>query len=684
MDVAVSTVGPVNRALLCLNNSSARASVPSSAFLGSSLKKVSSRFNNPIISMGSFKIVAEVDEENQTSKDKWRGLVFDTSDHQQDMGDTLSTTGTTSWVKNHRIRRKEKIKETRRRLISLSPVSGAMACSVSARPLGCLKLSQPVQSLKTRVLLSYMNPFQRSSFPSKKYNFKGTLLSQKNPSSNRTPLISGGRLRYKVGALREQDSVEEDESLDSHAKAQETFDWTSVILPFLFPALGGLLFGYDIGATSGASISLQSPELSGTTWFNLSAIQLGLVVSGSLYGALLGSILVYPISDFLGRRRELITAAVLYLLGGLITGFAPGFGVLIIGRLLYGLGIGLAMHGAPLYIAETCPSQIRGTLVSLKELMIVLGILLGYLVGSVGINAVGGWRYMYGVSAPIAVLMGLGMWSLPPSPRWLLLRGVQGKGSLQEYKEKAIQALGKLRGRPAGDKVSERQIEDTLVSLKSAYTDEGSFWEVFQGPSLKAFIIGGGLVLFQQITGQPSVLYYAASILQSAGFSAASDAARVSVIIGIFKFLMTGVAILKVDDLGRRPLLIGGVSGIALSLALLASYYKFLGGYPIVAVAALLLYVGCYQISFGPISWLMVSEIFPIRTRGRGISLAVLTNFGSNAIVTFAFYPLKELLGAGNLFLLFGGIALLSLLFVALIVPETKGLSLEEIESNLK
>lgn len=127
---------------------------------------------------------------------------------------------------------------------------------------------------------------------------------------------------------------------------------------------------------------------------------------------------------------------------------------------------------------------------------------LGYFVGSFEINIVGGWRYMYGLSAPIALFMGLGMLTLPPSPRWLLLRGVQGKGSLQEFKEKAIQALSKLRGRPAGDKVSEKQIEDALISLKTAYTDEeseGSFLEVFQGPSLKAFIIGGGLVLFQQV-----------------------------------------------------------------------------------------------------------------------------------------------------------------------------------------
>lgn len=146
---------------------------------------------------------------------------------------------------------------------------------------------------------------------------------------------------------------------------------------------------------------------------------------------------------------------------------------------------------------------------------------------------------------------------------------------------------------------------------------------------------------------------------------------------------MTGIAVLKVDQLGRRPLVIGGVSGIVLSLFLLAAYYSFLNSTPIVAVLALLFYVGCYQVSFGPISWLMVSEIFPLRTRGRGISVAVLVNFASNALVTFLFSPLQELLGASMLFVAFGVIAILALLFVIFYVPETKGLSLEEIESKI-
>ncbi|KAF7075833.1 hypothetical protein CFC21_080573 [Triticum aestivum] len=490
------------------------------------------------------------------------------------------------------------------------------------------------------------------------------------------------RLRVRTHA---QGADESATGAGDGAAAGADYSLAAVILPFVFPALGGLLFGYDIGATSGATISVHSAELSGTTWFNLSSLQLGLVASGSLYGALGGSILAYRIADFLGRRIELMTAAALYISGALTTGLAPNFVVLIIGRLLYGVGIGLAMHGAPLYIAETCPSQIRGTLISFKELFIVGGILFGYLVGSYEIDVVGGWRYMFGFSAPLAAIMAVGMWSLPPSPRWLLLRAVQGKGPMEDNKKKAMNALRRLKGPSASDKVLTDEIENNLSSIKAAYADqaEGSIFQVFEGASLKAFTIGGGLVLFQQITGQPSVLYYATSILQTAGFTTASDAAKVSILIGLFKFVMTGVAVLKVDDLGRRPLMIGGVSGITVALFLLAAYYKVLSGFPYVAVGALLLYVGCYQLSFGPISWLMVSEIFPLRTRGRGISLAVLTNFGSNALVTLAFSPLQGYLGPANVFLLFAAISLLALLFVILNVPETKGLSLEEIESKI-
>ncbi|MCL7030124.1 hypothetical protein MKW94_015730 [Papaver nudicaule] len=498
----------------------------------------------------------------------------------------------------------------------------------------------------------FFNPHTKSQIHPKpisliSFSSSNFLQKRKNLNFQRVHLLPSRlelRKHSKVSAERE--------SLSSDGGAgvvhqDEDFSKTSVILPFLFPALGALLFGYDIGATSGATIALQSPKLSGTTWFNLSSVQLGLVESSPFYGALIGSVLVYPIANFLGSKRELIIAAMLYTLGGLTTGFAPDHKVLVLGRLLYGLGIGLAMHGAPLYIAETCPSHIRGKLIFAKELMIVLGIWLG-IAGNFVFDGVGGWRYMFGFSAPVAVLMGLGMWGLPESPCRLPLREVQGKASLQKYKEKAIAGLSRLSGRHAGDKASEKQGEETLVSLTEAYVDqesEGSFWEVFQGLSLKALTIGGGLILFLQITEHPSVLYYTGSVLQTAGFAVASVAARVAAVIGLLKMVL---------------------------LFFLSAYYKILGGYPLVAVCALLVYVGCYQMSFVPVSLLMASEISPIRTRERGI-ISVLKNFGANALLFLAPSSFKEQMSTQLLSLfLFVGIALVSLLSVILIVPETK------------
>ncbi|OAY44578.1 D-xylose-proton symporter-like 2 [Manihot esculenta] len=473
-----------------------------------------------------------------------------------------------------------------------------------------------------------------------------------------------------------------EEPLLNGGTSSENYSVLAAILPFLFPALGGLLYGYDIGATSCATISIESSTTSGISWYNLNSVEVGLITSGSLYGALIGSVLAFNIADFLGRRRELILAALLYLVGAFVTALAPDLVIMVIGRFIFGIGIGLAMHAAPMYIAETAPSKIRGQLISLKEFFIVLGMVAGYGIGSLLVDTVAGWRYMYGASTPLAVVMGIGMWWLPPSPRWILLCAIQGKGNMQDLKETAVRCLCRLRGEAIGD-TAPTQVEEILSELTFVGEEkEASLGEMFRGKCLKALTIGAGLVLFQQITGQPSVLYYAASIFQSAGFSAASDATRVSILLGFFKLIMTGTAVLAVDRLGRRPLLLGGVSGMIISLFLLGSYYLFLDNAPVVAVVALLLYVGCYQLSFGPIGWLMISEVFPLRLRGRGLSIAVLVNFGANALVTFAFSPLKALLGAGVLFYAFGVIAVLSLVFIFFIIPETKGLTLEEIEAK--
>eukprot|EP00898_Chlorokybus_atmophyticus_P004663 jgi/Chlat1/5198/Chrsp33S08972 len=361
---------------------------------------------------------------------------------------------------------------------------------------------------------------------------------------------------------------------------------------------------------------------------------------------------------------------------------ADSLSILVLGRCIYGVGIGLAMHAAPMYIAESCPSQVRGTLISLKECFIVAGILLGYVVGDVWVDTVGGWRYMLGAALPIAALMAAGMATLPQSPRWLLLRASEGKAQLAEAREAALQAVRQLRGPSASDAAVQAECHQCEQSLYAEKTTQ----ELLQGSNKTALVIGSGLVLFQQITGQPSVLYYANQIFQQAGLKSVNDAAEASVALGILKLAMTGVAVLTVDKLGRRPLLLAGIGGILVSLLMLGTGYTFAGNglyvSPVASVAALLLYVSCYQISFGPISWLMVSEIFPLRVRSRALSIATLVNFSSNALVAFCLPPFEAAYGQGPTFYGFAGISLAALLFVATSVPETKGLSLEEIEAS--
>ncbi|EFH60617.1 sugar transporter family protein [Arabidopsis lyrata subsp. lyrata] len=487
-----------------------------------------------------------------------------------------------------------------------------------------------------------------------------------------------------VGQVGDSSSGEinaQKEPLIKENHSPENYSVLAAIPPFLFPALGALLFGYEIGATSCAIMSIKSPTLSGITWYDLSSVDVGILTSGSLYGALIGSIVAFSVADTIGRRKELILAAFLYLVGAIVTVVAPAFSILIIGRVTYGMGIGLTMHAAPMYIAETAPSQIRGRMISLKGIFHCSwdGC---YGIGSLWVTVISGWRYMYATILPLPVIMGIGMCWLPASPRWLLLRALQRKGNVENLQQAAIRSLRRLRGSAIADSAAE-QVNEILAELSFVGEDkEATFGELFRGKCLKALTIAGGLVLFQQITGQPSVLYYAPSILQTAGFSAAADATRISILLGLLKLVMTGLSVIVIDRVGRRPLLLGGVSGMVISLFLLGSYYMFYKTVPAVAVAALLLYVGCYQLSFGPIGWLMISEIFPLKLRGRGISLAVLVNFGANALVTFAFSPLKELLGAGILFCAFGVICVVSLFFIYYIVPETKGLTLEEIEAK--
>lgn len=455
----------------------------------------------------------------------------------------------------------------------------------------------------------------------------------------------------------------------------------NVLLFFVFPAIGGMLFGYDIGATSGALLSMTSPSLSGTAWYDLSTTETGLVVSLSLAGALLGSGLALVVGDSLGRKKELILGGLLYILGAGLVSQSPGtddigLTVVEIGRLMYGLGIGFSMHAAPAYIAETSPASVRGVLISTKEAFIVGGILLGYLVSYLEVSSLGGWRYIYGAAMPLGLVLMLGMAYLPESPRWL---------ALKNKKSEAIESLQRIQGAEY-DKLAIQEEVAKMINNVAEKGDEDQGISLLQEKYRKPLYVGISLMLLQQITGQPSVLYYAAKIFQDAGFSSADSATGISVVLGLFKLGMTGVAIATVDSWGRRPLLLLGVSGIVASLLVLGTIQSgdimLSPGVDIWAnVVALLVYVGAYQVSIGPISWLIVGEVFPLSIRGQALALATLTNFASNFLVSLCIPSLQESLGPAGLYFTFAGIGCIALYVIYSIVPETKGKSLEEIEN---
>lgn len=490
------------------------------------------------------------------------------------------------------------------------------------------------------------------------------------------PLVSPNARRETLVRAEERDSLLEEPQADMSAAAltPREVDWLMTSLVFLFPAIGGLLFGYDIGATSGALVSITSQQTSGTDWYSLSPFKSGLVVSSSLFGALAGSVGAFFLGDKLGRRRELMLAACLYGAAATLLFFAPSYPLLLTGRVMYGLGIGFAMHAAPAYIAETASASVRGLLISLKEGFIVGGILLGYLASALWVGDTGGWRYMYGAALPPALIVFAGMAWLPESPRWLLLSGAS--------REQAEGAVRRAWG-SSGSNSQAVQQEVSNMLRDSPTSAPGGLAALFSGRNVKPLLIGSSLMLFQQITGQPSVLYYAAKIFKDAGFASDSDATRVSVVLGFFKLVMTGVAVATVDSVGRRPLLLGGVAGLVLSLLALSGAQTLVKGdfATWVSVVGLLSYTAAYQVSFGPISWLMVGEIFPLSVRGQAAAFATFTNFGSNFLVSLVLPTLEDRAGLGATYLIFAGIGVVALGSIYATVPETKGKTLEEIEA---
>ena len=423
-------------------------------------------------------------------------------------------------------------------------------------------------------------------------------------------------------------------------------------------ATGGLLFGYDTGVISGALLFIRQD-------FELTSFLEGIIVS-------------FLLSDRIGRRPTTLLAAIIFGVGAVAVAFAPSVIFIILGRFLLGLGVGLASMIVPLYIAEIAPAERRGALVSLNQLMITIGILLSYIVGVI-FTPIEGWRYMFGVAIVPALVLGIGMFSLPESPRWLFEHG---------QRDKARQVLGRSR---SPEEVDQEIQEMAEIKDQGGQEERVSYSELLAPFVRPALIIGIGLAIFQQITGINTVIYYAPTILQGVGFSEGGAIAATALGVGVVNVGFTILSLFLIDRLGRRPLLLIGLVGMTISLALLGTVFAsgatgddstVLSG--VLATLCLAVYIASFAISLGPVFWLMISEIYPLRIRGTAMSVASIANWGSNFLVALMFPVLLAALGGATLFWLFAVIGIVAWVFIYFRVPETKNRSLEEIEASFR
>lgn len=433
-----------------------------------------------------------------------------------------------------------------------------------------------------------------------------------------------------------------------------------VIRAAAIAALSGLLFGYDTGVISGALPFMNHQ-------FHLTPLMQGAVVSGVLFGATFSSLASGRVTDRFGRKKIILVSALLFAVGSIATALAPAVGIVIAGRVVLGVAIGIASFVAPLYISEMAPPAIRGALVSLNQLAITIGILLSYLV-DYRFTPSGNWPAMVGLGCVPAILLALGILPLPESARWLVLSGNETKAAM---------VLRKIR--------NSDDVQGELQEIKGSFSKERGSWRELFAPHLRnSLIIGVGLGLFQQFVGINTIIYYAPMIFSAAGMESNSMKILATAGVGLFNVVMTIVSVLLIDKLGRRTLLIVGNVFMALSLAALSlASFLHISGTPMmwIGLGSTLAFVGAFAISLGPVFWLIIAEIYPLRIRGLAMSLATSVSWLSNMIVSFSFPLALERLGIGSVFAIYCVICLASLLFSWRIVPETKGLSLEQIES---
>ena len=455
-------------------------------------------------------------------------------------------------------------------------------------------------------------------------------------------------------------------------------------------ALAGLLFGLDVGVISGAIDFIKKD-------FNVDDQSIEWIVSALLIGATVGALFSGILSSKFGRRRTILLSAVNFVIGAILCAVAPNEHTLIIARFILGIAVGVASFTAPLYLSEVSPQSVRGSLISMYQLMITIGIVLAFLsntwlatYATFGGVTGGHWRLMLGIIAIPAAVMFAGVWFLPESPRWLFMQGLR---------DKAVAVFKGMHLDDAEIAAEVREIEDSLK------VKQGGF-EMLTGNSnfRRVVALGIGLQIIQQLTGINVIMYYAPQIFKMAGFASTNQQLWGTVIVGVTNVLATFIAIAFVDRLGRKPIMYAGF--VTMGVSLLAVGYIFLTGsdttfstnargvvesvtalrsmdYAYPAIFALLIFVVGFAMSAGPIIWVLCSEVYPLQGRDLGVTFSTGTNWIVNAIVAATFLTMLQKLGPGTTFLLYGGMNALFIVFFLLFVPETKGISLEKIEQRL-
>jgi SP family arabinose:H+ symporter-like MFS transporter len=426
-------------------------------------------------------------------------------------------------------------------------------------------------------------------------------------------------------------------------------------------ALGGFLFGFDTAVISGVNPFIRE-------FFGLNEIMLGWANSSLILGAILGTQVAGKPGDLLGRKRTLMLAALLFFVSAMGSAMAMSFTEFVIYRLIGGVAVGAASVISPIYIAEVAPAEHRGRLVALNQLTIVTGIFVSFFTNYrlEGIGA-DNWRWMLGIEGiPALLFFGL-LVLVPESPRWLVVKGRWQRG--QEVMQKWMDE---------GEALQEiRRIREARSAAK-----KGTFTEILRPKYRRLAAIGIILAVLQQFTGINVIMYYAPLIFERAGFGTGSALLQ-TVAVGAVNFVFTILAMRLVDRVGRRPLLLVGAAAMSLSLFTLSMVFfaEMWEGYWVLVF--ILGFIASFAVSFGPVVWVLISEIYPNNVRGIAVSLATLALWSANFIVTGTFPSMLASWDGGLAFLFYAAINLVSLVFVWFFVPETKGLSLEELEISL-